>query len=134
MSETTPVAEPWLAYLHLELKDCIEDCYESDIINILITYLSTEEDDAAQAALQVDSVYQKRFIEAKFWATFTSDKGMATFLNFLYLLVFPLSKKLPYDSFKHKKLAQLLLELRKLPPKEYEMDGVSHTFYGCGTT
>lgn len=60
---------------------------------------------------------------------FLDDKGIGEFLTNFYELVFDLARLIPYDNSNQEKLVQLILELRKLPPKQFKIWKVCKVFY-----
>ena len=52
---------------------------------------------------------------------FYDDKGMESFLWALYQVIFDLARLIPYNDLKQTALVQLILELRKLPPKQFKI-------------
>ncbi|KAL8722778.1 MAG: hypothetical protein Q9225_000789 [Loekoesia sp. 1 TL-2023] len=73
---------------------------------------------AANTVHQIDSFYQQEYLTSDPLLKFKDDQGMERFLNGFFEAVFTLASLLPYADPNQGKLVNLLLELRKLPPRQ----------------
>ncbi|RYP66230.1 hypothetical protein DL769_006074 [Monosporascus sp. CRB-8-3] len=113
--------EPWLAFIDNEF-DIEGDPTRVDLLTILRdALLSVDEAAAKDAAHRIDSYYSDTFFSSDPLVKFEEDKGMASFLNTLWDAVFDLAELLPFDDPKQDRLVEVILELRKLPPKSFKI-------------
>jgi hypothetical protein len=121
----------WVAYLDEEIADCEEDTPDYGLATIFKDMLLTSDHRVvADVARRIDAYYA-----VEFWpfldplAKFTEDKGMAGYLNAVYSLVFDLARLIPYKDSRQDMLVELILELRKLPPKPFKIWGVCYYIF-----
>lgn len=110
----------WLTYLNYEIAS-EESCIAGDMAREIRTLLLPDGDIAVRdTALRIDALYEKHLTDEPL-LKFQEDKGMESFLHSLYVLIFELALLIPYSGNPQDTLVQLLLELRKLPPKTYKI-------------
>ena len=108
----------WMEYLDGEMATTEADPVTHCLAQIIRdTLLSTDESRAAGAAHRIDAYYQDEYLPSDPFLKFSDDKGMAGFLNSLYGLVFDVARLIPYRDALQDTLIQVIVELRKLPPK-----------------
>ncbi|KAK7985229.1 hypothetical protein PG988_002851 [Apiospora saccharicola] len=56
------------------------------------------------------------------------DEGLADFVHLVYNLIFELAPLLAHDSAQHVRLFELLVELRKLPPRSFKLNSFRRFF------
>ncbi|KAI9765889.1 MAG: hypothetical protein M1840_007030 [Geoglossum simile] len=109
--------QSWIEYLDGEIAATEADSVTHCLAQIIRdTLLSTDESRAAGAAGRIDTHYQE-YLSSDPLLKFANDKGTAGFLNSLYELVFDVARLIPYRDALQDILVQLIVELRKLPPK-----------------
>jgi hypothetical protein len=114
--------EPWVVYLDDEIEESGEDSSEDDLSKIMKRLLlSTSENAAADAAREFDEYYSQQFLPSDPLMKFSDDKGMGAYLWGLYQLIFDMGRLVPYNDTKQTNLVQLIVELRKLPPKTFKI-------------
>lgn len=113
----------WLTYLDDEIASD-ESGIAGDMAREIRTLLLPDGDTAVRdTALRIDALYDKHLTSDPLLKSH-EDKGMEGFLGSLYVLIFELALFLPYKDDTQDTLVQLLLELRKLPPKTFKIWGV----------
>jgi hypothetical protein len=117
--------EPWIVYHDEDIEESGEEPSEDDLAEIMKRLLlSTSENAAAEAARGFDQYYSQHFLPSDPLMKFSDDKGMETYLWGLYQLIFDMGRLISYKDTKQTNLVQLLVELRKLPPKTFKIWGV----------
>lgn len=111
--------QPWVVFLDGEIADPTSDQELAQVLKR--AFLSDEESAPAQAAQQIDALYEKEFLPSDPLMRFQDDKGMAGFLNNLYWFVTELALVIPYNHSGQDILVNILVELRKLPTKQFKI-------------
>ncbi|RYP65984.1 hypothetical protein DL771_008031 [Monosporascus sp. 5C6A] len=83
--------------------------------------LSIDEAAVKDAAHLIDSYYSDTYLSLDPLVKFEQGKGIAGFLKELWDAVFGLAELLSFDDPKQDKLVEVILELRKLPPKSFNI-------------
>ncbi|KAI9772821.1 MAG: hypothetical protein M1840_008703 [Geoglossum simile] len=114
--------QPWTGYLDGEMPATEADSVAHCLVQIIRdTSLSTDESRAAGAARRIDTYYRDEYLSSDPLLKFSDNKGMASFLNSLYELVFDVARLIPYRDAEQDNLIRVIVELRKLPPKAYKI-------------
>lgn len=115
--------EPWLALIDEELSLDPKGSLDHDLLQIfkdlLLSHGGTQV--IAEAARQIDGYYTSKFLPSDPLMRFQEDKGIAGFLAVLYRIIFDLGRFLSYKDPRQGILAQLILQLRQLPPKPFKI-------------
>lgn len=110
--------EPWEAYLDGD-NDSDEEDAPDPIYTAIFKDLRQHGNTAPEAARRINAFYAEKFLPSDPLMKFQDDKEMEAFLDVLYRLIFDLARVIRYDDPKQDRLAQLLSELHKLPPKKF---------------
>lgn len=120
--------EPWLAYLNEEIASPENlATYETDIDIFMKEYLLSSDAKLAEVtACRIDKSYWETYLPSLSIPpeNIDSDGEMEGFLGKLYNLIVELAVIIPCGDTKQEMLLQLLLELRKLPPKTFKYGNV----------
>jgi hypothetical protein len=112
----------WVAYLDEEIAFNDEDTLDHYLATIIKDLLLVNNYTAvADVARQIDAYYSGEFLRSDPLLKFQDDKGMEIFLSILYRLVFDLAELISYKDSRQDTLVELILELRKLPPKQLKI-------------
>lgn len=135
MSEAVNAGKkPWIAYLDKEASYWGEGMCESVLAIMLKDLLLSDSDStAADTARLIDNYYEQEFLPSDPLMKFLDDKGIGGFLTTFYELVFNLARLIPYNNSNQEKLVQLILELRKLPPRQLKIWEVCKAFYALSS-
>jgi hypothetical protein len=119
----TTEKEPWLVRFDTEIDEHGDRSCEFFFAEILKDFLLLPDGDAttlaANTAREIVEFREKDFLPSDPLMRFKDDQGWGGFLHAFYMTVFCLARLIPYhDSCKQDKLVQLMLELRKLPPRK----------------
>lgn len=125
MVETLISRDAGIAYLDEEISDSNEGDETYELSNILKRLLVENGVTPHDAAQQIDSFYEHQFLPSQPIFQKQKAKGMIEFLGALDVLICDLGRLLHYDDVRQDALIQLILELRKLPPRQVEIWGVS---------
>lgn len=109
--------EPWITQFDDEINDLDEGAWEIDIARVLKQFLLSDGHSSTDTARRIDDSYEQQFLPSDPLMKFKDDQGMEGFLSCFYEVVFTLARLIPYHSSMQEKLIELILELRKLPPR-----------------
>lgn len=127
MTETTSTIDVGAAYIDQE----IDSSYEGDLtyeVGIIFKRLFVTGDISPHgAAQQIDTVYSDIWFPLDPTFRFRPDKGMPAFLGTLNDYIFPLARIFRYDDRRQDTLAQLVVEIRELPPRAAQIWDVRET-------
>lgn len=125
MAETSISRDAGLAYLDEEISESYEGAGTYELAKILKRLLAENDITPQEAAHQIDAFYEDDFLPSQ--PTFQKEKakGMINFLGVLDELICGLGRVLHYNDARQDALIQLILELRKLPPRQVEIWEVS---------
>jgi len=116
----------WLLFLEEEINASEEGLVVRDMGTVLRSFLlSPSETTAADTARLINASYWEKLLPSDPLMRFKDDKGMGGFLNCLWELVFDIAKRISYNDPTQDYLIQFILELRKLPPKQFKIWDVS---------
>lgn len=123
MGEVANVSnEPWTAQFDKELNDWTAEGVENAFAVVLKDFLLSDGDPtAAETAHEIDDLYTQEYLPSDPLLKFSDDQGMEGFLGDFYQIFFTLARLIPYDNSKQDRLIQVILELRKLPPKQFKI-------------
>lgn len=128
MSEAVNVGkEPWITQLDKEIDILGNGTLEYDLAIILKQlFLSDGDSTAADIARKIDNYYDQQFRPSDPLMRFQDDQGMQSFLFAFWQAVYiAFARVIPYNNNNQEKLVQLVLELQKLPPRQFKLSGVS---------
>lgn len=130
MVETSISRDAGIAFLDETISETHGPDYEGDetyeLANILKRLLVENGITPQEAAQQIDSFYEHDWLPIQpMWVRKKKTKGMSDFLATPYDLICDLGRVLHYDDVRQNTLIQLILELRKLPPRQVEIWEVS---------
>lgn len=128
MSEAVNIGkEPWITQLDKEIDILGEGSLDYDLAIILKQlFLSDGDSTAADIARKIDNYYDQQFRPSDPLMRFQDDQGMGSFLFAFWEVVYiAFTRVIPYNNNNQEKLVQLVLELRKLPPRQFKISGVS---------
>ena len=128
MSEAVNVGkEPWITQLDKEIDILGEESLDYDLAIILKQlFLSDGDSTAADIARKIDNYYDQQFRLSDPLMRFQDDQGMQSFLFAFWQAVYiAFARVIPYNNNNQEKLTQLILELQKLPPRQFKLSGVS---------
>lgn len=128
MSEAVNVGkEPWITQLDKEIDILGKGTLEYDLAIILKQlFLSDGDSTAADIARKIDNYYDQQFRPSDPLMRFQDDQGMQSFLFAFWQAVYiAFARVIPYNNNNQEKLMQLVLELQKLPPRQFKLSGVS---------
>ena len=114
--------EPWITVFDDEINDWGKGTFDLSLAVMLKDYLLLDSDStAADTARHVHLFYEQEHLLSDPLMKFEDDQGMGAFLSGFYENVFTLARLIPYNSSNQEKLVRLLLELRKLPPRQFKI-------------
>jgi hypothetical protein len=118
-----------LAYLDEKMALNEEGTPDYDIATIIEGLLLNGNDHTAvaDAARQIDMYYSSVFLPLDPLIKL-DDEGMASLLSTLYNLIFEVARLISYKDSRQDTLVELILELRKLPPKQIKIYNVCCVF------
>lgn len=128
MSESASAGkEPWITQLNQEIDFLGENTWEYDLAMILKgLFLSDGDSDAADIARKIVNCYDQKFVPSDPLIRFRDDKGIQPFLFAFWQAVFiAFARIIPYNDSNQEKLLRFILELRKLPPRQFKIWEVS---------
>ncbi len=129
MSEAVNVGEePWITQLDKEIDILGEEgSLDYDLAIILKQLILSDGDStAADIARKIDNYYDQQFRPSDPLMRFEDDQGMGSFLfAFWQTVCISFARVIPYNNNNQEKLVQLVLELQKLPPRQFKISGVS---------
>ena len=97
----------------------MEGMSENFLAKMLKDFLLSDGDSTAtDTARLIDNFYGQVYLPSDPLMKFEDGQGIETFLVGFYELIFALARFIPYNSSDQDKVVQLMLELRKLPPKQ----------------
>ena len=83
-------------------------------------------DGKADIARKIDNFYDQELLPSDPLMRFEDDKGMQPFLfGFWQAVYISIAKLIPYNNSNQEKLVQLILEFRKLPPRQFKISKIS---------
>ena len=123
MSEATSTdKEPWITVFDDEITEWGEGTFDHALGVTLKGYLLSDGDSAAaDTARQIHIFYEQEHLHSDPLMKYEDDQGMGAFLSGFYEIVFTLARVIPYNNSNQEKLVWLLLELRKLPPRQFKI-------------
>lgn len=96
--------------------------HEDPLLMMLKDFLLSDGDiTAADTAHRINDFYTQEYFPSDPLMRFQEDRGMGGFLSGFWDAVFTLGRLIPYNSSKQEKLVQLILKLRKLPPRQFRI-------------
>lgn len=118
----------WVAYLETE-RNRRFDPVDSSFMSIFRDLLRSNAVNAAHdAAHAIDQAFAGGWLPQRSMLKHGGDEGLADFVHLVYNLIFELAPLLAHDSAQHVRLFELLVELRKLPPRSFKLNSVHETF------
>lgn len=118
----------WVAYLETERNrrfDPVDSTFMSIFRDLLRSNAVNAAHDAAHA---IDQAFADGWLPQRSMLKHGGDEGLADFVHLVYNLIFELAPLLAHDSAQHVRLFELLVELRKLPPRSFKLNSVHETF------
>lgn len=114
----------WVAYLETERNRRFDpvDCTFMSIFRDLLR--SNAVHAARDAARAIDGAFAAGWLPQRSMLKHAGDEGLADFVHLVYNLIFELAPLLRHDSAQHERLFELLVELRKLPPRSFKLNSV----------
>ena len=119
--------EPWITEVDNEISGWDDETCEYDIAMILKElFLSDGESTEADTAVKINDYYDQEFLPSEPLVRFEDDKRMQPFLfGFWQAVYIGFARFIPYNNSNQDKLVRCILELRKLPPRQFKISGVS---------
>ncbi|KAI9773863.1 MAG: hypothetical protein M1840_006089 [Geoglossum simile] len=121
MSEVTNTnSESWVSKLDQEISNWeYLDGMDPEMHNILRDLLLSNGNITATTTAHRIGGYYEELMKEDPLMKYEADKGFTSFLKMFYYVYFTVAEILPYNnSTKHDDLVQLILELRRLPPRK----------------
>lgn len=121
-NEAAETNQPWMAHLYQEFTYCEKGTVEHDIASIIQGMLlsgggSNGDNAACTVAHQINSYYWDRNLDSGPLFQFQGDNAFPDVLSVVYTVILDVAPLIHYNGVKQEVLVQLLLELRKIPPK-----------------
>ncbi|KAK8072182.1 hypothetical protein PG996_005530 [Apiospora saccharicola] len=114
----------WVAYLETE-RNRRFDPVDSSFMSIFRDLLRSNAVNAAHdAAHAIDQAFADGWLPQRSMLKHGGDEGLADFVHLVYNLIFELAPLLAHDSAQHVRLFELLVELRKLPPRSFKLNSL----------
>ncbi|KAK7962548.1 uncharacterized protein PG986_003373 [Apiospora aurea] len=124
----------WVAYLETE-RNRRFDPVDGNFMSIFRDLLRSNAVNAAHdAAAAIDRAFAGGWLPQRSMLKHGGDEGLADFVHLVYNLIFELAPLLAHDSAQHVRLFELLVELRQLPPRSFELNSVQETFFFSART
>lgn len=124
-AETSDVTrQVWQDYLATERNqryDPVDGKFMEIFQDLLVSDSATAARDAAKL---IDKAFADGWLPQKSMLQHAGDGGLADFVHLVYNLIFELAPLLPYDAPEHERLFELLMELRRLPPRTFKLSEV----------
>ncbi|KAK8000192.1 hypothetical protein PG990_012792 [Apiospora arundinis] len=119
----------WVAYLETERNRRFDpvDCTFMSIFRDLLR--SNAVHAARDAARAIDGAFAAGWLPQRSMLKHAGDEGLADFVHLVYNLIFELAPLLRHDSAQHERLFELLVELRKLPPRSFKLNSNEYIPY-----
>lgn len=127
MAETSISRDAGIAYLDEEISEAYEGDETYELANILKRLMAENGITPQEAAQQIDSYYEDDLLPSQPILQREKAKGMINLLSALDDLICGLGSALRYDDARQDALIQLILELRKLPPRQVVIGDVSRS-------
>ncbi|KAI2616247.1 hypothetical protein GGR54DRAFT_641672 [Hypoxylon sp. NC1633] len=86
---------------------------------------SGKESSPAETVLKIDSCYEETYSPSDPLLRFQDDRALVYYLYYLYVLIFEVVLSIPHNHDLQDVLVEVLVELRKLPPKHVEIWNVA---------
>ncbi|KAK8008872.1 hypothetical protein PG991_011423 [Apiospora marii] len=119
----------WVAYLETE-RNRRFDPVDSSFMSIFRDLLRSNAVHAAHdAAHAIDQAFADGWLPQRSMLKHGGDEGLADFVHLVYNLIFELAPLLAHDSAQHVRLFELLVELRKLPPRSFKLNSNEYIPY-----
>lgn len=126
-ASTSDNKSSWLTWIGDEIAQCAKHD-EDDHIPRILKDLLLDKIDPGQAAQKLDDYYWNTYLPSDPLMKYTEDKGAPTYLTSVYEYICDTARQLPYNDCLQDKMVQVIVELRKLPPKPFKIWGVSVSF------
>ncbi|RAO74256.1 uncharacterized protein BHQ10_010268 [Talaromyces amestolkiae] len=118
MAETSITRDEGIAYLEEEISEAYEGDETYELAYILKRLIAEDGITPQGAAQQIDSYYEDDLLPSQPILQKEKAKGMINLLGALDDLICGLGSVLHYNDVRQDALIQLILELRKLPPRQ----------------
>lgn len=125
MAETSITRDEGIAYLEEEISETYEGDETYELAYILKRLIAEDGITPQEAAQQIDSYYEDDLLPSQPILQKEKAKGMINLLGALDDLICGLGSVLHYNDVRQDALIQLILELRKLPPRQVVIEDVS---------
>ncbi|KAK8132595.1 hypothetical protein PG999_000768 [Apiospora kogelbergensis] len=119
----------WVAYLETERNrqfDPVDDAFMCIFRDLLRSHAVDAARDAARA---IDGAFARGWLPQRSMLKHAGDEGLADFVHLVYNLIFELAPLLRHDSAQHVRLFELLVELRRLPPRSFKLNSNEYIPY-----
>lgn len=133
LAETSDIIQQvWQSYLATE-RNKRYDPVDGKFMDIFRDFLVSDSATAAQdAAKLIDKAFADGWLPQKSMLQHGDDGGLADFVHLVYNLIFELAPLLPYDTPEHERLFELLMELRRLPPRTFKLNEAGEPVVSLG--
>lgn len=125
MAEASITRDAGIAYLDTEISEAYEGDEIYELAKILRRFIAKDGVTPQEAAQQIDSYYEDDLLPSQPILQREKARGMVNLLGALDDLICDLGSVLHYDDVRQDDLIQLILELRKLPPRQVVIGNVS---------
>lgn len=133
MAEASEITrQVWQSYLATE-RNKRYDPVDVKFMDIFRDFLVSGSATAAREAAElIDKAFADGWLPQKSMLQHGDDGGLADFVHLVYNLVFELASLLPYDTPEHERLFELLMELRRLPPRTFTLSEAGEPVVSLG--
>ncbi|KAH6960429.1 hypothetical protein DER45DRAFT_557737 [Fusarium avenaceum] len=123
----------WLVHIEQTIEEERDDLFsESPFYEIVRDLLVAPEDDSHAVSQAVSSFYNLYTARAEERSRKPPEYSAGNYLNSIACVAFEMASEVPFDTYQHDRLAELLIGIKKGAADEYDIEDPKFVYYGGG--